>query len=126
MHKLWQSGWGDSGHDTWKPILARSLVHVIARADEALVGFVNVAWDGGVHAFLLDTTVHRDWQRGGIGSSLVRMAATAAKDRGAHWLHVDCEAELEGFYGCCGFERTRAGLMRLGSHDTGCAPTLCS
>ena len=30
---------------------------VCAREDSELVGFVNVAWDGGVHAFLLDTLV---------------------------------------------------------------------
>jgi hypothetical protein len=26
--------------------------------DRALIGFVNVAWDGGDHAFLIDTKVH--------------------------------------------------------------------
>ena len=43
-------------------MLARSLTYVAAYdtvgGGEQLVGFVNVAWDGGIHAFLLDTTVH--------------------------------------------------------------------
>jgi hypothetical protein len=44
-----------------------SLGWVTARQpDGALVGFVNVAWDGGDHAFLLDTKVATENQRQGI------------------------------------------------------------
>lgn len=78
-----------------------------------LIGFVNVAWDGGVHAFLLDTTVHPDWQRQGIGRELVRRAAEAARERGMHWLHVDFEPHLASFYRACGFRPTEAGLICL-------------
>ena len=78
-----------------------------------MVGYVNVAWDGGVHAFLLDTTVDPAFQRRGIATELVRHVADAARERGAHWLHVDYEAKLDGFYKACGFKPTAAGLMRL-------------
>jgi GNAT superfamily N-acetyltransferase len=74
---------------------------------------VNVAWDGGVHAFLLDTVVHPDFRHRGIASDLVRRAAEIARDRGAHWLHVDYEPHLEGFYRTCGFRPTHAGLIAL-------------
>lgn len=77
------------------------------------MGFVNVAWDGGQHAFILDTSVHRDWQRQGIATRLVAEAAAAARERGATWLHVDYEPHLEGFYRGCGFTPTPAGLIRL-------------
>jgi len=95
------------------PILARSLGYVCAYAGAELVGFVNVAWDGGSHAFLLDTTVHPDWQRRGIGSGLVRRATELARSSGAEWLHVDCEAHLAEFYRKCGFRDTDAGLIKL-------------
>ncbi|HTM77763.1 MAG TPA: GNAT family N-acetyltransferase, partial [Devosia sp.] len=72
-----------------------------------------VAWDGGVHACILDTCVDRDYRRQGIATRLVRAAADAAKARGAHWLHVDFEPQLERFYRGCGFASTAAGLMRL-------------
>lgn len=36
-----------------------SLGWVCARFDGALVGFVNVAWDGAAHAFILDTVVEQ-------------------------------------------------------------------
>ncbi|NMP25029.1 hypothetical protein [Sulfobacillus harzensis] len=41
----------------WKAQLHRSLGWVTARCDNRLVGFVNVAGDGGVHAFILDMIV---------------------------------------------------------------------
>jgi hypothetical protein len=34
-----------------------SLGWVCARNKDELVGFVNVAWDGGAHAFILDAIV---------------------------------------------------------------------
>jgi len=78
-----------------------------------LIGFVNLAWDGGSHAFVLDTTVHPDWRHCGIGSQLVRHAITVARERGMEWLHVDYEPDLEGFYRACGFQPTLAGLISL-------------
>ena len=78
-----------------------------------MVGFVNLAWDGGIHAFILDTTVHPDARRNGIGLELVRQAAKAAKKNGITWLHVDYEPDLREFYQKCGFRHTEAGLIAL-------------
>ncbi len=100
-------------HTDWISILARSLTWVTARRGTRLVGFVNVATDGGVHAFLLDTTVHPDEQRNGLGTRLVRAAADAARRSGAGWLHVDYEPHLSGFYRSCGFRPTGAALLDL-------------
>ena len=94
-------------------MLSRSLAHISAYDGTTLIGFVNVATDGGVHAFLLDTSVHPDFQHRGIGSDLVRRAIEAAKARGAQWLHVDYEPHLDGFYRACGFRPTLAGLIDL-------------
>jgi GNAT superfamily N-acetyltransferase len=101
----------DTSH--WRPVLEHSLAYVIARDNGALVGFVNVAWDGRVHAFLLDPRVHPDYRHQGIGVELVRLAAEAARAAGCDWLHVDFEPELAPFYEACGFRPTPAGLMRL-------------
>jgi hypothetical protein len=56
-----------------------SLGWVCARRGGGLVGFVNVAWDGGVLAFILDTVVALDARREGIGKarSLLRLRAHA-------------------------------------------------
>jgi predicted N-acetyltransferase YhbS len=86
---------------------------VCAYQGAELVGFVNLAWDGGVHAFLLDTTVHPRLRRLGIGRQLVRNAVDAAHEAGMAWVHVDYEPHLAGFYAACGFTRTAAGLLRI-------------
>ncbi|MER0243589.1 GNAT family N-acetyltransferase [Streptomyces sp. HSW2009] len=91
-----------------------SLGWVCARERGELVGFVNVAWDGGVHAFVLDTVVGEGWQRMGIGRGLIEAAVVGARAAGCEWLHVDFDAELRAFYfDACGFTTTDAGLIAL-------------
>jgi GNAT superfamily N-acetyltransferase len=91
-----------------------SLGWVTARDRDRLVGFVNVAWDGGVHAFLLDTLVARTDRGRGIGTRLVAVAVEHAREAGCEWLHVDWDADLRRFYvDACGFVPTEAGLIAL-------------
>jgi ribosomal protein S18 acetylase RimI-like enzyme len=113
LNALRDAAWTQVGDQDWQPILQRSLGWVCATDGNRLIGFVNVAWDGGVHAFLLDTTVHPDFQRRGIGRALVEEAAAMAQQRGAEWLHVDYDEELDSFYRGCGFRPTLAGLIDL-------------
>jgi GNAT superfamily N-acetyltransferase len=108
---LWQRGPDTSD---WQPVLGRSLTYVAAVDDaDALVGFVNVAWDGRDHAFLLDTRVNPRLRRQGIGAELVRRAAQAARAAGCTTLHVDFTDEVASFYAACGFAPTPAGLIAL-------------
>jgi GNAT superfamily N-acetyltransferase len=113
LAQLWLSAWGSPGPPTFTNILSRSLAHVCAYEDGLLVGYVNLAWDGGAHAFVLDTCVHRQWQRRGIGTELVLTAIGVARDRGATWLHVDFEEQLRSFYRGCGFRDSGAGVLAL-------------
>ena len=113
MRRLWRGAWNGEGPQSFQPLLQRSLAHVGAYDGATLVGFVNVAWDGGVHAFILDTCVEPGYRRQGIALRLVERATELARQRGAHWLHVDFEPHLESFYRQCGFGPTAAGLMRL-------------
>jgi ribosomal protein S18 acetylase RimI-like enzyme len=117
--ELTESHGGRSKRGWWDRIRPHSLGWVTARMDEGLlVGFVNVAWDGGDHAFLLDPKVRPDRRRRGIGTELVRIAARHAKDAGCEWLHVDFEDDLVAFYlDACGFTATSAGLIRLPELD---------
>lgn len=99
----------------WDAIRPHSLGWVGARsASGLLVGFVNVAWDGGDHAFLLDTKARGTHQHQGIGTELVRHAVAQAREAGCEWLHVDFQPELSPFYlGACGFRPADAGLIHL-------------
>jgi ribosomal protein S18 acetylase RimI-like enzyme len=113
LQDLFEVAWGSRKCD-FGPVLARSFTWITARVDDRLVCFVNVAWDGGVHFFLLDTTVHPDWRRQGIGEQLVREALADCHGRG-EWLHVDSDDGLmASFYGPCGFEPVPAGLIHVG------------
>ncbi|MGR9484477.1 GNAT family N-acetyltransferase [Rhizobium leguminosarum] len=113
LNTLWSAAWVAPAPRDFTPILSRSLTHIGAYHDNQLVGFVNVAWDGGIHAFILDTSVHPDMRRQGIATRLVREATRVARERGAEWLHVDFESHLTGVYRACGFRPTKAGLIKL-------------
>ena len=103
-----------SGEDWWARVNRHSLGWVCAREAGALVGFVNVAWDGGAHAFILDTVVATRVRRRGVGRELVAVAEREAGRHGCEWLHVDFEAHLRSFYlEHCGFRPTDAGLRAL-------------
>ena len=105
---------GSGEVDVWGRVTRHSLGWVCARDGGRLVGFVNVAWDGAVHAFLLDTIVAPYAQRRGIGQELVRQATIGARAAGCDWLHVDFEPHLRAFYlEACGFRSPEAGLIGL-------------
>ncbi|MDX3612385.1 GNAT family N-acetyltransferase [Streptomyces europaeiscabiei] len=99
----------------WRGRLERhSLGWVCAWEDGSLIGFVNVVWDGGVHAFILDTVVARHRRTRGVGAALVATAAREARAARCEWLHVDFEEPLRSFYvDACGFKETAAGLIAL-------------
>ena len=114
MVELVESHGGNAEVGWWDRIRPHSLGWVTARADGTVVGFVNVAWDGGDHAFLIDTKTRATEQRQGIGTELVRVAARHARAAGCEWLHVDFGPELAPFYfDSCGFQPTAAGLIHL-------------
>lgn len=99
----------------WKALVeGHSLGWVVARDGDVLVGFVNVAWDGFVHAWLQDTMVAATAGRRGIGTQLVAAARDAARGAGCEYLHVDFEPYLTSFYiDVCGFTSAPAGVMQL-------------
>jgi ribosomal protein S18 acetylase RimI-like enzyme len=113
LNNLFLAAWPDHQWRDFKPLLNQSLTFVCAYQAHQLVGFVNLVWDGGLHAFILDTTVHPELRRNGIGLKLVQQAAEFAQDNGVKWLHVDYEPHLRGFYQKCGFRHTEAGLRGL-------------
>jgi ribosomal protein S18 acetylase RimI-like enzyme len=117
MLRLVESYGGNAEEAWWDRIRTHSLGWVVARVrDGSLAGFVNVAWDGSDHAFLVDTKVRADLQRQGIGQTLVRLATRHAKTAGCEWLHVDYTEQLSPFYvNACGFRPAPAGLIHLPS-----------
>lgn len=66
-----------------------------------LVGFVNLAWDGDRHAFLLDAVVADGYRRRGIGRELVTRAVRLATAAGCTWLHAAYAPHLAPFAKAC-------------------------
>ncbi|NNC75754.1 MAG: GNAT family N-acetyltransferase [Acidimicrobiia bacterium] len=110
LGSLFTSAWGNpkSGYEA---VFDHSFTWIGAFDGDDLVGFANVAWDGDVHFFLLDTTVHPDHQGRGIGRRLVEEAIEACRGHG-EWLHVDGDQPImDGLYLPAGFETTPAGII---------------
>jgi len=112
LERLFEAAWGNPKRG-YERVFDHSFTWISAYAADELVGFVNVAWDGDVHFFLLDTTVDPAWQGRGIASRLVAEAIDACRGHG-EWLHVDADTALmERLYLPAGFEPTPAGVLDL-------------
>lgn len=91
-----------------------SLGWVVAREGDQFVGFVNVLWDGLVHAFIEDVMVDASRRHRGIGVGLVHEARDGAASAGCEFLHVGFDEPLRDFYvDACGFAPTLGGLIEL-------------
>lgn len=104
----------ESEWDWLAQVEKHSLGWVVARVDGVFAGFVNVLWDGLVHAFLEDVMVAAAQQRRGIGVQLVHAARDGARAAGCEHLHVGFEEGLAAFYiDACGFTREVHGRIEL-------------
>jgi len=100
--------------DWLRLVKTHSLGWTVAHDTGSLIGFVNVAWDGADHAFLLDTVVSADRRRSGVGKRLIAVATTHARAAGCVWLHVDFLEEHRTFYQeACGLRATSAAVLAL-------------
>jgi hypothetical protein len=81
LNDLFARAWPEHMPAAYQAVLARSLGYLGAFAGDQLIGFVNLATDGGQHAFLLDPTVDRQYSRRGIGLELVRRSGLGPQPR---------------------------------------------
>ena len=103
-------GWG---HEvgTYDRVLKGVHTYFTARDERKLIGFVSVISDSVADAFLVDLMVHPDFQRQGLGKSLVREAIKYAKSIGVQCVHVTYDRDLEDFYRNCGFHIIGGGII---------------
>jgi GNAT superfamily N-acetyltransferase len=107
QHRLFNDDW-------WSQVNRHSLGWVCAKHAGEVVGFVNVAWDGAMHAFILDTMVTESFRGLGLGTEMITISIREARQAGCEWLHVDFEDHLRHFYfDRSGFNPTNAGLIKL-------------
>ncbi len=103
-------GW-DRSEGIYGQILKRQYAYYTVHIDSRLVGYLSVLSDGVADAFLLDLMVHPDYQRIGIGSSLVQRAVSDIKQEGIRCVQVTFDDRLEPFYKKCGFHIFKGGII---------------
>jgi ribosomal protein S18 acetylase RimI-like enzyme len=118
LNALFEEAWPHHTSTEFAPLLAASLVYVIAYRDEALVGFVRVVACGPDRAFVFGPTVRPDCQHQGIGTALLNEAADAAEQHGVRMLHVEFNPQHREFFAKAGFKHTAAGIRRLHPEGT--------
>jgi len=113
LNGLFTASWPNHLATDFQAVLRSSMAYICAYQGGEIVGYVNAAWDGKKHAFVLDTTVRPSHRHRGIGRQLVLRAIEEAKARGVVWVHVDFEPNLRDFYSHCGFRPSEAGVISL-------------
>ena len=104
-------GW-DRSEGTYDRTLPRHYARYTVRdADHQLVGYMSVLSDGVADAFLLDLAVHPRWQKGGMGTRIVRTAIQDLKEAGVRCVQVAFTDDLEPFYAQCGFHIFKGGII---------------
>ena len=114
LQRLFAASWPEGQpKSSYERVLDRAFTWVTAHDRGELIGFVNIAWDGGVHFFLLDTTVAPSHRGQGVGRHLVETAIEACRGHG-EWIHVDAdEALMDRLYWPAGFGVAYAGVRKL-------------
>ena len=97
-----------SNDDWWAQVNRHSLGWICLRSAGRLVGFVNVAWDGGVHAFLLDTMIAVSERRKGSCGADDQTRRRGSEKRGLRMAACRFHAEAAGVL----FRRVRFSLHR--------------
>jgi len=86
------------------------------RLNGRLVGYLNAISDGVSDALLNNLIVHPDYQRKGIGKSLLETAVKELSEDGVRFFNIVFKEELVPFYKKCGFHIMRSGIIDLDAH----------
>ncbi len=113
LNDLFSSAWPEYEPRDFAPILSRSLAYLGAFCELELAGFLNLAWDGGGHGFILDVTVRPSLRRQGLALAMLTEANRVAREHNLEWLHVDFEPRLAPLYRRAGYQPTEAGLLHI-------------
>ena len=110
----WTAYTGDP--ETLKNGFAHSLLVLAAYENEQLLGIVRAVGDGNTIVFIQDILVSKEYQRGGVGSALLKAVSERYPHVRQFELVTDNTEQTIAFYrsmgfrelseiGCCGFVR---------------------
>ena len=104
-------GW-DRSEETYESILKEHFAYYTVRSDDSnLIGYMSVISDGINNAFLVDLMVHPEYQKAGLGISIVRTAIADLKQACIRCVQVTFDDDLKPFYKQCGFHIFSGGII---------------
>jgi ribosomal protein S18 acetylase RimI-like enzyme len=103
-------GW-DERVDKYRRILGTTYLCVACFSLDKLIGYVDVISDGIDDAYVRDLMVHPDYQRRGIGSTLLSMVKERIKKNRIKMVSLVFEPGLIDFYRKAGFYIIAGGLI---------------
>lgn len=102
-------------HDDFNETLKRSLAYVIVRDEGGnLIGYCNLAWDGGRHATIFDLNVHPDHRNKDFVFLMLEELLEVAKNTPSlRFLHADFNKSRTKIAEKYGFDIINGGIMYL-------------
>ena len=101
----------ESRVEKFKEKLGNTYFCVACFAGDTLVGYVDVVSDGIDDAYIRDLVVHPDYQRRGIGLTLLDMVITRVRSNRIKTLNVVFEPRLKEFYEKANFIIMAGGII---------------
>lgn len=98
----------------WEKLLANTPLFIIARDDDKIIGFARLLTDFVRWAQLYDVLVHKDYQRTGIGRSLIKRLIEHDSISTVRNISLSTLSDRSGFYESLGFSR----LSTIGSVES--------
>lgn len=102
-------------HDDFTETLKRSLGYVVVRDETGtLIGYCNLAWDGGRHATIFDLNVHPDHRNQNFVFPMLQKLVDVAKNTpDLRYLHADFNKFRTKIAEKYGFEIIHGAIMYL-------------
>lgn len=119
LNQLFTRVWG-APKPNYEQVLGRSFAWVMVYRDGKLLGFANVAWDGGPNFFLLDVSIDpSSADEDKIFTDMIEAAVQRCRKEGGS-MRVDAPEELlKSYFQPLGFKPVSAAVINLPKGSAG-------
>ena len=119
LDRLFTRVWG-APKPNYEQVLERSFAWVLVFRGGQLLGFANVAWDGGPNYFLMDLSIDPSCAEDDqIFKGMIEAAVQRCQKEGGS-VRIDAPEDLlQSFFQPLGFRRVTAGVIHLQKAATG-------
>lgn len=111
------TGWNAKGLYTYEQLfqaICRSWYSISIYDEQTLIGYGRIISDGIYQTFICDVMVHSEYQRNGIGTTIMEALLAHCKLKNIKWIQLSCAKGKQPFYQKLGFSERDAdapGMM---------------